>query len=402
MNNVILSYGLLAAALAAGYYYYQSVDGRKKRAAAIKKAGALRSDKKGKKKYEFEEKALSGTDAAASSTGGVSKAKAKKVKAPKGKQSTENNIVPSFSEVAAQEPTKPVKEKDSDDKDFAAAMSGIKAGVKGAKGTQSPKKPNRAKTNRSTLAVPDADNDLGSSSAHSAPSGGSVTSSTTGADGDDDLSPVGSPEIGATTGSSKDVADMLETREGGPSVLRLTGDTQSRPAKKSQQLFQTQETKKQRQNREKNEQKRLLREEDEKNRRVLEEKQRRTARIAEGRPAKNGENRPAAAPSNSAWAKSNGATHRVQTPHVVAPSEGLFLDDTNSNIQPVLKGVSNGVSNGASTHEWEKGLPAEEEQLRQIRENSDDNWSEVKSKKNKKKVNGNLTGNESSGASVVG
>ena len=229
----------------------------------------------------------------------------------------------------------------------------------------------------------------------------STTSSTTGADADDDRSPSTSPAFGATRshGGPGDVSDMLEAPAAGPSVLRLTEPTQpqriSQP--RSPKPAQTQETKKQRQNRQKNEEKKVAREQADKERRVLLEKQLRTAREAEGRPAKNGlaSSKP---PGNTAWSKP-AAGQTTSSGSAASVKDTPLLDTFEENVKPDTKDVD-GVSAKVS---WADDLPSEEEQFRILNEmNGNSEWNTVeKGRKKKAKVpatNGDVPGSESSDA----
>ena len=236
----------------------------------------------------------------------------------------------------------------------------------------------------------------------------STTSSTTGADADDDLSLPVSPEFGATqatTPSGLEVSDMLEPPAKGPSVLRLTEPVNPQPARKPKEkkAAPEPETKKQRQNRQKNDEKKAMREQAEKDRRVLLEKQLRTAREAEGRPAKNGmgASKP---PSSSAWSSSASAATEAKAPPPPSTNEPLldtFEEDTsNANSSP--NGVtSSGDCMSVDEKAWNRDIPSEEEQLRLINEMDSDNaWSTVPSGKSKKKSGtaGTLTGTVAAGA----
>ena len=236
----------------------------------------------------------------------------------------------------------------------------------------------------------------------------STASSTTGADADDDLSLPVSPKFGATqatTPSGLDVSDMLEPPAKGPSVLRLTEPVNPQPARKPKEkkAAPEPETKKQRQNRQKNEEKKAMREQAEKDRRILLEKQLRTAREAEGRPAKNGmgASKP---PSSSAWSSSAGAATEAEAPPPPSTNEPLldtFEEDT-SNANSSANGVtSSGDGMSVDEKAWNRDIPSEEEQLRLINEMDSDNaWSTVPSGKSKKKSGaaGTLTGTVVAGA----
>jgi hypothetical protein len=204
------------------------------------------------------------------------------------------------------------------------------------------------------------------------------SSSTTGGDADDDLSPAVSPSFPADDSqalpSANDVADMLEAPAPAPTTLRLTEPANGIPSKPKPlpRAVQEVDSKKARQNRKKAEEKKLQREADEKARRALEEKQRRTAREARGEPAKNGL-APAKTPSN-AWTASN---HVTAAP---VPATNSQLLDTFSNEAPKANG---GKANGGKW--WSGDLPSEEEQERILKEQDDSSWNTVVTKKGKKK-----------------
>lgn len=164
------------------------------------------------------------------------------------------------------------------------------------------------------------------------PSLSTGASSTTGADADDDFSPVASPQLGASstaaTSKSGDISDMLETPSAGPSILRLTDPTNPIPqarAKQANKAFEPAETKKQRQQRLKREAHRAQVAEAEKERRRLLKKQIRGARIAEGTST---QTRTSAykPPAENAWFSSpnHPTTDTIKAP----PSGSLPLLDT--------------------------------------------------------------------------
>ena len=243
--------------------------------------------------------------------------------------------------------------------------------------------------------------------------GMSTTSSTTGADADDDLSLPVSPEFGATestTPSGLDVSDMLEPPSKGPSVLRLTEPVNQVPARqpKPQKAAAEPETKKQRQNRKKNEEKKAMREQAEQERRVMLEKQLRTAREAEGTPAKNGMGT-ARPPSTNAWNNPTNAPTKSEASTTTLKNGPLLdtLEDTEPTTGPSTKYTNgSGDSTVAEGKTWNRELPSEEEQIRLMSEMDSDNaWSTVPSGKGKKRsvVAGVGTGAnkaESSGSKV--
>jgi hypothetical protein len=124
------------------------------------------------------------------------------------------------------------------------------------------------------------------------------TSTTGGGDADDDFSPSASPELVPVAG---DFNDMLETRTPGAAILRVVPAQWPQPAKAKKEFKPPvqEESKKQRQNRRKNEERKAQLEEIEGVRKTQLENQRRTAREARGEPAKNGM---APKPATNAWA----------------------------------------------------------------------------------------------------
>ncbi|KAK4694591.1 hypothetical protein P7C71_g3014, partial [Lecanoromycetidae sp. Uapishka_2] len=228
----------------------------------------------------------------------------------------------------------------------------------------------------------------------------STASSTTGADADDDLSLPMSPEFGATTESGApsgaDISDMLEAPKKGPSVLRLT-EPSNPPAfrtPKPQKAAPAPETKKQRQNRQKNEMKKAAREEAEKARLAALEKQKRDVRIAEGRPMQNGVN--TTKPQDDPWRAPRSLGILPPVPKI---PEGTTLPPFPEDYQPADSPLLDTFDESATTvkHDpktteekktWERELPSEEEQIRRISElDSDNAWSTVtKGGKGKKKA----------------
>ncbi|KAL3428018.1 hypothetical protein PVAG01_01527 [Phlyctema vagabunda] len=210
-------------------------------------------------------------------------------------------------------------------------------------------------------------------------------SSAAGGDADDDQSPVSSPDMSATTNGDDPVADMLQPASPGASVLRIT-ESQGpvRPKKETRTTTNEQvETKKQRQNRKKNEAKKLALQEDEKERKVLMEKQRRAAREAEGRAAKDGSSFMAKAPSSSAWTGPSAASS-VPTGNGTA---SLDLLDTYepSNSKPTPSTATG--TNSASQQKTNAPLSdlTSEEQRELDRAIQDSQWEEVKKKTRKAK-----------------
>ncbi|KAF7717201.1 Uncharacterized protein PECH_004055 [Penicillium ucsense] len=207
---------------------------------------------------------------------------------------------------------------------------------------------------------------------------GSHASSTTGADADDDLSPAASPEVNAAVPVAGYVSDMLEAPAPGAAVLRVTGNVESLPKMQKAQTFKQVETKKQRQNRLKNEARKEQVQEAEAERRKLLEKQLHTAREHERQEAAR-----AKAPATNAWQNSgakpaaNGTSTSV--PAITTPAaDPVQLLDT---FEPPVV--------APSSKKWDQNLPSEEEQLRILgASNMDDDWTTVSSKKVNKKKGG--------------
>ncbi|KAL1979169.1 hypothetical protein VTN96DRAFT_6600 [Rasamsonia emersonii] len=264
-------------------------------------------------------------------------------------------------------------EEDVDNKEFAKRFAAVKNGV-----ALSDSSKNRSKEKRAKKAAVAAANQLESGSSERSGSHVSTrTSSTTGADADDDLSSAGSPVVNATVPSADDVSDMLEPPAPGASVLRLTGSMESETKKQKSQKFKQVESKKQRQQRLKNEARKQQVQEAEEQRRKLLEKQLHTARKAERREAAR---KQPASPAN-AWktnkpmsTTSNGAP-KVPVNHNV-PLLDTFDPEKPATSQP----------DSSSTGTWAQGLPPEEEQMRILGvTDKEDDWTTVSSKKGKKK-----------------
>ncbi|KAH7385748.1 hypothetical protein BKA66DRAFT_416088 [Pyrenochaeta sp. MPI-SDFR-AT-0127] len=220
--------------------------------------------------------------------------------------------------------------------------------------------------------------------------------STTGADADDDLSPVTSPTIATNKApSGRDVSDMLGSQAAVPSVLSIKpAEKPGRaPKPQTQKVEAPQESKKQRQNRKKVEEAKAAREEEEKQRQALLEKQRRTAREARGEPAKNGL-QAAKAPSSNPWTTvpSRGA---VQPP--ASAPRGQLLDTFEA---PSTTSSSDAPTNGTAPTPGSLTSLSEEEQLRLVMQDSA--WTTVPKggKKQRKTVNDELL-DESSGPGAV-
>ncbi|PYI29584.1 hypothetical protein BP00DRAFT_230581 [Aspergillus indologenus CBS 114.80] len=287
----------------------------------------------------------------------------------KTKKSSEASPAPSKSveeQPAAQTTGSQVEEQDEeiDRKELAKRFNAVKNGIPAQTSAPTSKS---AKKKKSKGALPQLENDERSASRVS-----TRTSSTTGADADDDLSPAGSPVVNATVPSAGYISDMLEAPAPGASVLRVTGAAPAEAQKKKTQSFKQVETKKQRQQRLKNEARKQEVQEAEAQRRKLLEKQLHTAREAERREA--AKSTPTA-PQTNAWQTkaAPSATNGTSQP-AVAPKVELL--DTFEPVAPASKPAK----------EWDQGLPSEEEQMRLLgAENGQDQWTTVSSKKIKKK-----------------
>ena len=225
--------------------------------------------------------------------------------------------------------------------------------------------------------------------------------SSTGAEGDDDMSPPASPSIDADEIVPRsNVSDMLEAAGPGPSVLRLTEPLQPARLKAAKQHkpAPAQETKKQRQHKKKAEEEKEIRAQTEQQRQALLEKQRRTAREARGEPAKNGV--PAPKPASNAWSPPNGAS-AVQAPLSNDPLSNDSLLDTFVETRP--NGSSSGfapaskpAASTTNAPRWQRDLPDEDEQMRRILENDDSNWATVPTAKRGRKKQPGAGNTESS------
>ncbi|KAG8421125.1 hypothetical protein J3458_003030 [Metarhizium acridum] len=220
--------------------------------------------------------------------------------------------------------------------------------------------------------------------------------SDTGAEADDDRSPVESPvespkespEVRAVDASG--VSDMLEPAAAGPSVLRITDTDKQKEKLKATKAPQKTETKKQRQNRKKAEAAKQAREEAEKERRALEEKQRRTARIAEGRPAKDG-SQFKSTNGDSSWAKGapNGTGAKL-----VDNNEKAFHQPLDTMEKPAAE-IKSQQAPAQAGDSWISSLPSEEEQLEMLK-NEADEWSTVPAKSSRKSKKSGESGDETS------
>ncbi|OGM44296.1 hypothetical protein ABOM_007245 [Aspergillus bombycis] len=306
------------------------------------------------------------------------------VSAKKPKKKTKKSLEPSPAPTKAEE--KPVQtpkieeadvaDEEIDKKEMAKRFAAVKNGtpLKESNKDNSGSKAQKKKNKKGASSQPAASNNERSASRVS-----TRTSSTTGAEADDDLSPAGSPKVNASASAAGYVSDMLEAPAPAASVLRVTGslDSDSQKKKQKPQSFKQVETKKQRQQRLKNEARKQQVQEAEEERRKLLEKQLHTARESERREA--AKSKPAAQPNAWQTQSVNKATNGNVTNgiHKTTPAPKVELLDT---FEP------ENSSAAASSKEWDQGLPSEEEQMRILgAENGEDQWTTVSSKKIKKK-----------------
>ncbi|TQS35758.1 hypothetical protein Golomagni_03816 [Golovinomyces magnicellulatus] len=191
----------------------------------------------------------------------------------------------------------------------------------------------------------------------------------------DDESTHNSPKIGVKTSASipasQDVSDMLENSSKQSTVLRVIAPVSSRfdqsENQRAPKKVNPPETKKQRQNRQKAAEAKLLRAQEEQARKAKMEIQRRTAREAEGRAAKDGSLFMASqAPQSSAW-------KAQPIPYTSAMSRPELLNSESEDLSSNKKVVS---------------VISEEEQVRHALKETE-SWSIVKGKEKRNKTTKN-------------
>ncbi|QPC74939.1 hypothetical protein HYE68_005691 [Fusarium pseudograminearum] len=263
-----------------------------------------------------------------------------------------------------------VKEKDEniDNREFARqlakAKEGTKLAAKADTGKQREKSVKQSRANKVAGATEKKE---------------SAQSSTTGADADDDQSPVTTPDVtpapapAPAVAVAGDVSDMLEAAPARQTVLRVTDTEPKKQNKKAAKVEAPVESKKQRQNRKKAEAAKAAREENEKERKALEEQQRRAARIAEGRAAKDGSQFTAAQAKSSAW--------KEGTPKAANDAPTAQTNGFHQPLDTFEKAPSTSAAAPKADNKWIESLPSEEEQLQQLQ--NDDEWSTVKTKSKK-------------------
>lgn len=375
---------MVILALAGTFYFVNNQRKNKNRRAVDVKASAKAAETKKEQKSKKARK--DGGQSSGDQAVKTPQKSQKKKSQLQGKPAVEDRAVTTALE------SKDTDGEDNDNREFARAMANAKQGTLATPKSQAASRPKSVKQTRAQ------DKPVVEASSDNA----TAPSSTTGGDADDDQSPMNSPDLGATEAgpiASGDVSDMLEKTSAGPSVLRVTESTkQSTPKKqKSQTSFEVAETKKQRQNRKKAEEKKAAREAEEKERQVLLEKQRRTAREAEGRAAKDGSAFMASqAPSKSAWTappEVNGSNGSNGAP--AKPVELLDTYEPNGEVttKAVEKVYSESEESGSKLAK-DYAHMTEEEQIRFAVEDSAA-WQTVKGKEKRKKKNGGKDSNGS-------
>lgn len=397
------SWGIVAVVGAGAYIYYSQSDKAKRGRARLslfpdqaqRRNSKLRDDSQGRRKRGDNHAA---SDQVNSDVADVSSAsnrhnKKDRVKKRKGDKKQPSQLAQSSAaEINSEEKVDndDVGDDDIDNKEFARLLSGAKTGTSLSKAVDSnePKR-TRKQGKRNELQPVSANGTLGLPNGQPSDKGLSTSSSTTGADADDDLSPAASPALGATQTpkAAGDVSDMLDAPTKGPMILRVTEPAQPQIERlpNPKKPVEEPETKKQRQNRKRKEEEKAAREHAEKERRILLEKQLRTSREAEGRPAKNGLgiSKP---PVSNAWTKSGDDT--VVPASLVAPAANSALLDTFDETKESPGSIRGGQDESTKKKVWEHDLPSESEQLRILNEmDGNDGWNTVeKSGKAKRKA----------------
>ncbi|KAK3362726.1 hypothetical protein B0T25DRAFT_14314 [Lasiosphaeria hispida] len=295
---------------------------------------------------------------------------------------------------AAPAPSQPAEDSSDDgvdNREFARQLASIKQGTNlNAPKKSEEKRQKSVKQSRARLIdEPVLDNKV------------SAPSSTTGVDGDDDESPLASPQVQAA--DAGDVTDMLGPKAAaGPAVLRLTDTDKTKQKEKKTKEPEKVETKKQRQNRLKAEAAKAAREESEKQRQVALEAQRRLARISEGRAAKDGSTFVAAQAAQSVWSDKGANTSSASslTNGDYLPVQPLDTFDTSSHTDVSAPKTATPAQNKTGNYLASlSSLPSEEEQLKLLLGQED--WNTVTTKKSSKsKKKEPVTDNEAESAAT--
>ncbi|KAI1616870.1 hypothetical protein EDD36DRAFT_147884 [Exophiala viscosa] len=294
----------------------------------------------------------SGTSTPTSATEGQSNKKRKLVSAP-----IDKNVV--IQTTTGKEVSLPRDEKQElSNKQFAQQLAKAQAGTKlESSKSQGPTKKDRRAARKGTESQQNGVETSGIST---------ETSSTTGRDADDDLSPAGSPASGpvstAPTSRAGDVSDMLEAPAAKPTTLRLTDLTETikkNVPKSVAKAFEPVMTKKQRQRQAKQAEQKALREDADRQHDAKKQAQLRAARMAEGTSNQTKANSFTSKPN--AWQQGKPASEELKKKEshtAVAPLLDTFdKEDVTSvdvsgavNSQP-LSDVTNSVPATANVNE---------------------------------------------------
>lgn len=169
--------------------------------------------------------------------------------------------------------------------------------------------------------------------------------------------------------AAQDVSDMLEAPAQAPSVMRLTSTDDTNANKSHHKEFEQAQSKKQRQNRRKVEERKLERDAAEQERQKALEVQRRTAREARGEPAKNGLG---AVTAKSPWTGSDSSSAKQSNYNTHL---GPLLDTFDSELTH--------VSENSQTSVQRNGVLQQNPSDHEIT-GTDDGWNTVAKKKVKK------------------
>ncbi|KAK2795585.1 hypothetical protein FQN51_000439 [Onygenales sp. PD_10] len=367
--NPLLSWAIVVGvATALGWYYARRAQARRTVRAVNARAAAPRP--------AAPKAALERATAQRNENGSAArKVKRKQRPAPDSSSSSATPTPPTRPTVAVERQateTAPAADDEVDNREFAKQFARVQQGTNLSTANKSNKKEVRT---RKIVASPVEDDINNATLSRTS----TRTSSTTGADADDDMSPVNSPTVNPVQSVSGDVSDMLEPAPAAVPVLRLVNAAQDEQGskKKTQKPQKPVETKKQRQQRIKKENKRIMVEDAEKQRRALLEKQLHTARDNERREA--AKSKPIVPPP-SVWENgtTNGHTNGVHK----TPSAPL-LDTFDSTSKPAARPPTSTKTTKQIANSWTNDLPSEEEQLRIIL--SENEWTTVSSKKEKRK-----------------
>ncbi|EEH17847.2 hypothetical protein PABG_00410 [Paracoccidioides brasiliensis Pb03] len=272
-------------------------------------------------------------------------------------------------------PGEELPEEGMDNKEFARPLAKAK---EGAKLPHTNNKSKEIRTKKISASGDESDN-------KDATELSTCTSSSTGADADDDLSSMNSPVVNPARPVAGDVSDMLEAGPGGLSCFRLVITPQQEQApRKKQKTQDTGETKKQRQRRLKNENRKLMVQEAEKERRIQLEKQLHGAREHERREAAK-----AKPPTMNAWRngalsnQTNDQTNGISKTTIPPPTALLDTFDPTPQSADKLEASSENSRPSSYMDNWTNNLPSEEEQMRIIL--SENEWTTVSSRKKERK-----------------